>query len=635
MKIRPEIDGLRAVAIIPVLLYHGHLGLSGGFVGVDVFFVISGYLITALLLNSVESGRFSMFDFWERRIRRIFPPLAAVLLASLAVGWLLLLPHDLKMLGESVAAQAMLLSNVLFSLQSGYFAEANEFTPLLHTWSLAIEEQFYLFWPLLLAALARLGRPRLGRFVLLFGLASFGLNLYLTPRFPEAAFYLLPGRAWELLVGAYLAIAPPPSPKDGWRKEALSAAGLAAVLLAMVFYGPETAFPGAAAAVPCLGTALVIWTNGASLSAVGRLLAIRPLVFVGWISYSLYLWHWPLLAFGKYYLEYYASTPMGLGHRLALLALALAMAVVSWKVVETPFRKGRLLKNRKRIFAFAFVLTAAFCLAGLAIYRTGGFPSRVSPEVRRVDGPRRELSRLPNVTLEQARHGDWVELGIGGPERPIGLLLWGDSHAAALIPVFDVLCQERGIRGNAAVHYLTPPTLGPAAENGADRDETPAAAFNSAVLEFARGRKIRDVVLAAHWDRYLAADGGSAKLESGLRSTIQRLREDGSRIWIVMQMPEQRFDVPRAMGGVLRLERDLDRIGVPLRAQENAAAEQRRIFERLRQPGVEVLDPAPCFVNPYGLCAAVADGEAIYGDKSHLTARGALMLKPLLERIFP
>lgn len=635
MKIRPEIDGLRAVAIIPVLLYHGHLGLRGGFVGVDVFFVISGYLITALLLNSVEGGRFSMFDFWERRIRRIFPPLALVLLASLVAGWLLLLPHDLKMLGESIAAQALLLSNVLFSLQSGYFAEANEFTPLLHTWSLAIEEQFYLFWPLLLAALARLGRPRLGRVVLWLGLASFGLNLYLTPRFPEAAFYLLPGRTWELLVGAYLAIAPPPSPKAGWRKEALSAAGLVAVLSAMVFYGPETVFPGAAAAVPCLGTALVIWTNGASLSAVGRLLALRPLVFVGWISYSLYLWHWPLLAFGKYYLEYYASTPMGLGHRLGLLALALALAAATWKGIETPCRKGRILRDRKRLFAFALVLTAAFCLAGLAIYRTGGFPSRVSPEVQRADGPRRELSLLPNVTLEQARRGELVELGIGDPEQPVGLLLWGDSHAAALIPVFDALCKERRIRARAAVHYLTPPVLEPAAEGRADQGETPAAAFNSAVMDFVRVRKIQDVVLAAHWNRYLAAADGSAKLESDLQNTIQRLRETGVRIWIVMQVPEQRFDVPRALAGTLRLGRDADRIGVPLQMQESRAAAQRRLFARLRQPGVEVLDATPCFVNPFGLCAAVADGQAMYGDKSHLTAQGAMILKPVLERIFP
>lgn len=632
-KHRPEIDGLRSVAILPVLFYHAGLGLHGGFVGVDVFFVISGYLITSLILNAIDDGRFSMVDFWERRIRRIFPPLAVAMVATLVAGWLLFLPRDLKMLGESVAAQALLLSNVLFSLQTGYFAESNEFTALLHTWSLAIEEQFYLCWPLLLFWIARRARSHLGRIVWLLGLLSFGINLYLTAAHPEAAFYLLPGRAWELLLGSCLAIAPPPFLKNGWMKEFCSAAGFAAILAAVFCYGPRTPFPGVAAAVPCLGTALVIWTNSTSLSAVGRLLSLRPLVFIGAISYSLYLWHWPILVYGRYWLENCALIQIAAGHYLGLLALSLPISVLSWKWVETPIRKGWLLKSRSKVFGLAIAMTGVFFASGLAIYLADGFPARVSPEVRRAAEVRKELPLLPNVALTNALRGDFVGLGIGDPSQPVAVLLWGDSNASAAIPVVDALCKAQRVRGAAAVRYLTPPLLDPGDGHGGGLVDPDAAPFNAAVIDYVRTHGIQKVILMAEWNRYLPGDR-AAQVEVGLRETIRHLEAAGARIWIVKQVPAQPFDVPTAWGCALRFGRDARRIGLPLPQHEKEAEQQSRIFERCKRPGVEVLDPASCFVNELGFCGAVADDDPLYADKTHLTARGALVLHPLLEPVF-
>ena len=349
-KYRAHIDGLRAIAVLPVLFYHAEIGFHGGYVGVDVFFVISGYLITGLILNDLEGGRFSILDFWERRMRRILPALLVVVASCVALGWFILSPRDFKTLGESVTAQALLVSNIFFCMTSrwegGYFDQAAEVKPLLHTWSLALEEQFYLLFPFLLMLFKGVSRKMLITALFVLCCYSFILCVYCSHlgtylRGP-INFYLLPMRAWELLIGSCLAAIPARPASSRWLKESLGWIGLLAILVAVFFYDRDTRFPGVAALLPSIGAALLIWANSQALTSSGKLLAARPLVFIGLISYSLYLWHWPVLLFSKYW----ALDPIPPTQRMLLLLASFVLAWLSWRFVETPFRKRLVLTSR-------------------------------------------------------------------------------------------------------------------------------------------------------------------------------------------------------------------------------------------------------------------------------------------------
>jgi peptidoglycan/LPS O-acetylase OafA/YrhL len=366
---RPDIDGLRAIAVLSVVFCHAGVGLPGGYVGVDVFFVISGYLITSLILKELKQETFSLADFWERRIRRILPALVAVTIAALLAGWFLLMPEAYASLGKSVAALALLISNVQFWRDTGYFEAAAEEKPLLHTWSLAVEEQFYLFVPVFLLLLAR--TSRLHRAVALLTLAmivSFGLSIYGTHRHPDATFYLLPSRAWELFVGALLAFVP-----IGWLtgstrcKELAAALGLALILIPCVLYDQSTRFPGLAAVPPVLGTALLIWsgnTSTAGLPITNRCLTWRPFVAVGLISYSLYLWHWPLLAFARSQ----SISPLSYIDRFQLIAASLLIGAISWRYVELPFRSRKVFASRRWLLAVSVLMFVGLLCSGASVY---------------------------------------------------------------------------------------------------------------------------------------------------------------------------------------------------------------------------------------------------------------------------
>jgi peptidoglycan/LPS O-acetylase OafA/YrhL len=281
---RPDVDGLRALAVLTVILCHAGLGCPGGFVGVDVFFVISGFLITSLLSREISEGQFSLVAFWERRIRRIFPTIFVVVLATLIAGWFLYLPEDFLTLGKSALAQTVLLANVFFFRKTGYFEDAADTHPLLHTWSLAVEEQFYLLFPLLLFFLTRCGRKSLVGGIAFLGVGSFALSVVGSYSHPAATFYLLPSRAWELMMGALLAVLPDGRKPTRWLNEAAGLAGLGLILFSVFTYTSLTRFPGVAALPPCLGAALIIFSGRSKITLVGRGLVWRPLVFIGLIS---------------------------------------------------------------------------------------------------------------------------------------------------------------------------------------------------------------------------------------------------------------------------------------------------------------------------------------------------------------
>lgn len=629
---RADIDGLRAVAVTAVLLFHADLGCDGGYVGVDVFFVISGFLITSLILKDIDRGRFQVVDFVERRVRRILPPLAVVVFASLVAGWLLLFPLELQELGQSVFAQAMLVSNVYFWLESGYFAEAAEVKPLLHTWSLAVEEQFYLLFPVLLVLINRVSRKLIIPSLLLIGGASFGFSVYSSYTYPSFNFYLLPTRAWELLMGSLLAAIPMRHFSSRWLTESLSWTGFVAIIGAIVLFDRETRFPGVAALLPCVGTSLVIWANGQSMTYLGRWLSTPPLVFVGLISYSLYLWHWPVFVFAKYW----TLGTLSLNERLLLLVLSVALAILSWKCVEGPFRQRKIFAGRVQIVSFASVATVTLLLAGLVLHACKGVPSRIPTEALQYANAKADFPFLCQISLMQARNGELVELGSENKHSPIDLLVWGDSHAMAALPILDIMCRENSIRGVAATHSATSPLVG-YEDSSRDSLKGDSLAFKETVVEFVSMQHVSNVLLIARWDHYIASDQGTDRLRSYLEPTIKNLTESGANVWIMRQVPKQRCNVPQSLASAVLYGRDLEELALPFDVFRRDFQLQDPLFEGLSRKyvGVTVLDPTDVFyVAGTTRCRIAEGGRSLYCDGDHLSSAGALLLRPLFEPVF-
>ena len=445
---RADIDGLRAVAVLAVVGYHAFPGtVPGGFVGVDVFFVISGYLITSLLRDEIAAnGRIGFGDFYVRRMRRLFPALALVLATCLVAGWWLLVPSDYAALGRHAAASAGFVANIAFWLEADYFAPAADTLPLLHLWSLGVEEQFYLAWPLLLALAARLGAgPRL--LVALAGGLSLLACLALTPADASGAFFLPFTRFWELLAGAALALraggqGPASARLHRPAADAVAAAGLALVLAACILFDDQAPFPGWRALVPVAGCVLLIaaapaarWTRA--------LLSLRPLVWIGLVSYPLYLWHWPLLVFARIHSSDEPALPL----RLALVALAFVLAGLTWRLVERPLRH-RL--GARAALAVLLPAMAGVLVASLAVWALRGVESRAGEPVRAYAnysydwrGPSREGScSLTGARGEPEMFPAECIDPPGDGKRP-SLVVWGDSHAALLHPGLREAAGER------------------------------------------------------------------------------------------------------------------------------------------------------------------------------------------------
>ncbi|HEX8722084.1 MAG TPA: acyltransferase family protein [Pyrinomonadaceae bacterium] len=635
-------DGLRAVAVIVVVLYHaGGFYCHGGYVGVDVFFVISGFLISSLIWKDLESGRFTFAHFWERRARRIVPAMVVVTAATLVAGWFLLLPADYKNLGQEAAALAVFAANFYYWRNTGYFDGAADEKPLLHTWSLAVEEQFYLLAPFLFWGLFRSAALR-GRAAVVSLLAagftlSFTMSVYGVVKFPTGTFYLLPTRAWELLLGALVAFLPPSLALSGRPRlrELLALAGSAMILVPVFVYTLDTPFPGPAALPPCLGAALIIWANGRTdgriPTAVGAALSGRPLVFVGLISYSLYLWHWPLLAFSKYM----TLTPPDLGYRLALrgamLSLALLSAVLSWKYVETPFRARRLGASRKSVFLFAGTGLVIILSAGLVCVTMQGFPNRLPERAREIADAKSDRAFIYTLSPDDVRAGKLVPIGVRNPALRPALLVWGDSHAMAAMPALDAFLQERGLAGLAATRSGTAPVLNWFMVSRS-KGRQDSVAFNDAVLSYVRSRQIPAVILIARW-RYYAGAGGGGGLNDALLATVRQLVAAGARPWVMLSVPEHAFDVPRVLSRSFISHTDTAPFHTGAAARDEFDGLGRTTIADIESAGGLILDPKPRFLDATGRQYVFqAGGVVLYRDNHHLTASGAkLMLLPLFR----
>jgi len=431
---RPDIDGLRAIAVLPVLLFHFHIKLfSGGFVGVDIFFVISGYLITQIIYGDLKRDRFSLVTFYERRIRRIFPALFVVLAVTTLVAFIVLLPPEVEDYGKSLMAATVSFSNIYFWSQSGYFDAPASLKPLLHTWSLGVEEQFYLLFPLLLAWTYRSHRRYIPHALIALAVSSFCAAAYVMRSNPSSAFYLPHLRAWELMIGAMIAVGMTPALVKTWQRELAAATGLALIAYAIFTYTAATPFPGFSALVPCIGAALVLAAGRDGTSFAGRVLSLKPFVWIGMISYSLYLWHWPVIVFQNTN----AMFVNGLSARvtkLILLSLCIALAWLSWRFVEAPFRAGPRKPSRSFIFKAALVGTMAIMSLGAISVVLDGLPSRFKPEALEVANYLQYKGTSPNPAKcfiqSRDRYEDFDQAACLkiSPDKPNYLLL-GDSHA--------------------------------------------------------------------------------------------------------------------------------------------------------------------------------------------------------------
>ncbi|MHC8389104.1 acyltransferase family protein [Pseudomonas sp. MDT2-39-1] len=642
---RRDIDGLRAIAVIAVVLFHfGAPGFTGGFVGVDVFFVISGYLITSIIWNQRQAGRFSFVDFWARRARRILPALFAMIIAVLAVGWFLLAPKDYEELGRSVRYQVMFVSNILFMRQDGYFDVASDLKPLLHTWSLAVEEQFYIVFPLLLTLLSsRLKHWRLALFAVL--MVSFGLSVWAVAHHPEKAFFLLPMRAWELLAGAMLAVAP----RSQWRlttvgAQVVSLTGFGLILLAVVGYDRSTPFPGIAALLPTLGVVALIWANGHRQTLVGGLLASRVLVGLGLISYSWYLWHWPVFVFSSY-----ASVDEpGPFDVAGLILLSLVLGYSSWRFVETPFRERRLLAGRRQILLAAGVGVLVLGLAGQALRWTDGLPSRLSDEALQYAKAKEWRPELMRCLADDNTPDDKLFCHYGTSALSSRVLVWGDSHATALIPVFDDGAQKHG------ASVILASSTGCIPVEGLEHDQR-CARFNRRVEQALKPQSVSDVVLVARWSLYLYGDAkgdlghvlrdsrgrydrasAEQQLAEGLQATVRQLRSGGHRVWLIKEAPLQPFSPPYRLSRLAMLHRPTEGVGQAVAEHFKRQAFISQLFAQIAaaNPGVTVVDPAPLLCDQAGLCRAELDGHSLYTDDNHLSEVGARFIAPVLEPLF-
>ena len=469
---RKEIDGLRALAVIPVVLFHAGFDIfSGGFVGVDIFFVISGYLITSLILQEKINDRFSLVNFYERRARRILPALFLVVIVTIPFAFLVMSPLALKEFSNSLISIPLFLSNFQFWSETGYFATAGEEKPLLHTWSLAVEEQYYLFFPLMILITWKLGLKALTLFIILISIFSFFLSQFganLNPSFPfideelrmnavpEYGFFFSITRAWELLFGSLTAIYLMYKKEDNQIKnQLLSFLGILLISYPIFFYDYTTQFPGFSALLPVTGTVLlIIFSNQGTLTY--KFLSHKALVFIGLISYSMYLWHYPIFSFARLN----SISPPSNRIYIFLILISFLLAYLSWKYFETPFRKKNFL-TRKQIFLSSLIVGLCIISIGIIGVSSNGFEKRFSSKELQAIQPEKFDNSICHWTqpIKEYSNLELCEFGdINSKKNPI--VLYGDSHADSLTNSLDHALKIKKIKGIKVVNTYCEPIVG-------------------------------------------------------------------------------------------------------------------------------------------------------------------------------
>ncbi len=653
IKYRPDIDGLRAIAIIAVVAYHAGLGARGGFVGVDVFFVISGYLIGLLVYKEIRGHSFSLSRFYARRVRRILPALFGVLIFCYVAALLLLSPLEMKTFAESALATIASSGNIFFWRTSGgYFSQNAELSPLLMTWTLGVEEQFYIFLPLLLLLLRK--APGRTQFFWIGGLAavSFAASVWTTGHLPGVAFYLLPARAWELGAGVLLAMFEANRTSTGsWLPQrvmhGLSILGIVLIGIAVVIFDHATPFPGYAALLPVLGALLII---AARQGVVNQLLSARPIVFVGLVSYSWYLWHWPMLSFARIISDTGTISKLA-GAGIALVSFG--FAVLSYKFIEYPFRKSAT-PNRLLFLRYA-AAAVLMMLLPIGVYATQGLPQRNRAVQEMEAGPIHHFSSDSCLVSQAALH-PVLKAPCVPPSPGPAVALIGDSHAGAVAGKLRAIAQRSGYRLVELDKDDCPPL------EGVTRFIPYMPGFRHKCTQFDREQlnyvlrdpNIQVVVVAGFWskpfrhqkrgERYVA-DGQNGRavseaqsvtlFQQGLDRLVRRLQQAGKSVYLVQDNPLFNFDPlqhmrtelirpRRALAGFLFHSKPRYPQGVAPDPTLPADEKARTVVQQVAaaHPGVHILDLHNALCT-HGGCKFAENDQTLYTDSGHLDALGA------------
>lgn len=622
MKYRSDIDGLRTIAVMPVIFYHAGMTLfSGGYVGVDIFFVISGFLITSIIVNDLDKERFTIANFYVRRVKRIFPALYFLLFTVFCLSFFSLMPSHFEGFGKSILSTVLFGSNILFWTESGYFDAQAETKPLLHTWSLGVEEQFYIFFPVILMLICRYGNKKYIRWALGIFIISLGLSIAYTPTHPEAAFYLIPFRSWELMTGALVALGfYPKTEKQSWLS-LMSIAGFLMIGYSIFFYDSTTLFPGYHAILPCFGAALIIMADG---SVFNRILKFKPIIWIGLLSYSLYLWHWPLFALRNYWSDiqinpFYKSN-------LFLIILTFIFASFSFFVVERPLRVAKI--QRKKLF---FSMTAAVmcvgCLVGGYVVYAKGMPKRIPAEayaLANVPASSYKTPKCYELTPEQIANGGLCTVGSKAADK--SFILWGDSHALAMSDGINVSANENNRSGYFASTSACAPLPGLGGTEMSKRQEC-LDATEAVAKKTENDRNIKKIIFVCRWVKYTDTPEKTAVFKRALDAAIKRFSD--KQIYFVLDNAEAKFDVPAelAKGALLRHR-------LPALAPDNSFTipeknytDSNRLLLTLldRYKNVKNFHVLPLYkaLCENGECLTTDGGRSLYYDDDHLSVFGA------------
>ena len=706
-KYRPDIDGLRAIAVLSVVIYHAFKNtLKGGFVGVDIFFVISGFLITGILIKSLDNQAVTgggktnlsillhrLISFYARRVRRIFPVLIVVLLSCIVAGWFIMTPDEFKLLGKHIAGGAVYISNIILWKEVGYFDISSDLKPLLHLWSLGIEEQFYIVWPFVILFLLKF-KFRLDSFLFLFFLASFLFNLKMVHPHPQGTFYAPPTRFWELAVGGVLAAicyrASPIWDRIGQLcggrlnsliytdetqgnekkicKDVLSLVGFILIVYAILFFNSGMVFPGSRALIPTLGTAMII-AAGPDAIVNKRILSPKIMVFIGLISYPLYLWHWPLLSFAKII---YSEVPPRL-IRIALVITAILLAWITYRFIEPPLRWGKH-SRIKAVCLFITLLTIGF--SGIKIFLNYGYPERLgymTEEILRdqeLDKIISESAKRCNAVLpDYEKNSAKDECVFQKENHKNTIALFGDSHSRYLsYGLIDILSKKFPEEG--LVRFAV---SGTAPLINFRRRNTPS--LKNGYLAHLEGYdyifsddKIKTVVIATYpiiwfkmktettipyYRNVLASVDGmeditdlgeqdkDVLLERGLRRTFDAIKQHNKKLVFVMDNPDFFFDphicVERPYQKIIGKKLDKKCYSKRKDLENN---ETKIWFNSILKKVAKDYDNITLF-NAFdslcdgNICPIIKNGKLLYRDDDHVSNEGARMIaKDLLNIIF-
>ena len=644
MKYRREIDGLRALAVVPVILFHaGFDFFNGGFVGVDVFFVISGYLITSIIATEFRKNTFSIISFYERRARRILQALFVVMFFCMVMAWAILLPTDMQEFSRSLVATQLFGSNIMFWMTSGYFDSSADMKPLLHTWSLAIEEQYYLFFPLGLMLFWRRGEKTVTVLLVSVVALSLALAQWASIHKPTAAFYLLPTRSWELLMGSLAAFYSLRNTSRDFNETAhqvLGAIGVFSILFAVFTFDDKTPFPGLYALVPTVGAVLVILFSS-SQTWTGKILGSRAMVGIGLISFSLYLWHQPLLAFARHASPHDLEKPMV----LALLVLLSVLSFLTWRYVESPFR-NRSIVSSSQVFGFSAAGCIFFCVAGLAGSHSGlqtlwelRHPGLIN-EVEKTAPPiARDCPGLPE------RQGTMLCKVVGHGSKRV--VLWGDSHAEVLAR--GVLPVD-GIEYYLISHTGCPPIIGMKRFDGIGNSSNCSelniignyAKYISSIspdvvimagrwLVYINGWRKNGVLQSAH--HFLSDQENPRLLETSderrnliqkkLLDTVDHLAKT-ARVVLLMQPPEMPDDEFR--------QAQRSTYSIPVADVKKWHQDEYELFKIFNaRPDIKVIDAKTAFCDPAS-CKTRVNGVLLYSDNNHLSDAGIALFWALVAK---